>query len=127
MKILIKELTGAALDYAVACCEQRAWELYNQAVEYEHDVLPDRPSEYIGDYEFDPEEFKPSSDWAVGGPIIERLRIESYGRSCGWGANLEGIDRASYGPTILIAAMRCYVSSVFFDSDDVEIPEQYCS
>jgi hypothetical protein len=62
--------------------------------------------------------FTPSTDWAQGGPIIEREKI---GLHCGdgtWGVDV-GIWEASHsrclhikrGPTPLIAAMRCYVAS----------------
>lgn len=72
----------------------------------------------------------PSSDWAQGGPIIERERIsvgyERYGSTGGgqWDAVME-YKKAylmEYGPTPLIAAMRCFVRSRLGGS--VEIPEK---
>lgn len=63
-----------------------------------------------------------SSDWAVGGPIIERERIMIYPDGDEWDAyhrpvwGYDGpesdvcIDAA---PTPLIAAMRCYIASKF--------------
>ena len=57
-----------------------------------------------------------SSDWAFGGPIIQREMIAIYGD---WNATLgEGTYE---GPTPLIAAMRCYVASVL--GDEVEVPD----
>jgi len=59
-----------------------------------------------------------STDWSFGGPIIEREKIRL---NCGdgtWGV-AEGVWEAahprniyvSFGPTPLVAAMRCYVAS----------------
>jgi hypothetical protein len=74
-----------------------------------------------------------STDWAQGGPIIERegitLRAPSsegiqYRAKDGsplWRASTpDGVS--GNGPTPLIAAMRCYVSSKL--GDEVEIPEE---
>ena len=67
------------------------------------------------------EMFDPSSAWECGGPIIERERI---GLWCdggdGWAAE-DYIHAPIYGPTPLIAAMRCYVASKL--GEEVEIPE----
>ena len=96
------ELTGRALDWAVEECEQ-----------FVEDV------------------FEPSENWADGGPIIER---ESISLACRpkdarglWCAVLGpnrflSPDFEGYGPTPLIAAMRCYVASKL--GDEVEIPEE---
>jgi len=70
-----------------------------------------------------------STDWSFGGPIIEREKIRL---NCGdgtWGV-AEGVWEAahprniyvSFGPTPLIAAMRCYVASKL--GDEVDIPEE---
>jgi hypothetical protein len=68
--------------------------------------------------------YSPSTDWAQGGPIIERERIATVYRAGEYwlsytfdGAEFEGI-----GPTPLIAAMRCFVSSKL--GGEVEIPEE---
>ena len=63
-----------------------------------------------------------STDWAHGGPIIERERIDVlYEHDLRWIAvPQKGIE--SYGPTPLIAAMRCYVASKL--GDTVDIPEE---
>lgn len=93
------ELTGRALDWAVARC--------------------------LDVYCFS-DTFRPSTDWAQGGPIIERERItvdycnsdtsESIWSACsvGW--------TYYFGPTPLIAAMRCYVVSKL--GDNVDIPKE---
>jgi hypothetical protein len=102
------ELQGPALDWAVSEIEG------NGGVWYESDkevVL-----------------FIPSTSWEHGGPIIERERIgvEPWGTDKTWLAqtyNEAGrILQRQYGPTPLIAAMRCYVASKL--GDEVEIPEE---
>lgn len=67
--------------------------------------------------------FAPSTNWALAGPIIEQEFIEIHTYS----ANDDGIItwRANDymdGPTLLIAAMRCYVASKL--GDEVGMPEE---
>ena len=71
-----------------------------------------------------------STDWAVGGPIIERHRIEICHLDNGeWRAQLKnqgwGFHCRHYGETPLIAAMRCYVASQL--GDQVDVPEALCN
>lgn len=95
------ELTGLALDWAVAKCENVV---------------------YHG-----PAWTKFSVDWAQGGPIIEREEIflAKSLRGC-WNAVAYDAQHTATafedGPTPLIAAMRCYVASKL--GDDVDIPEE---
>ncbi len=90
------ELTGAALDWAVAKCE---------------DV-----------YCFDGS-YTPSTDWAQGGPIIEREKLAICIGWKQWLAFSDDTENAGVqGPTPLIAAMRCYVASKL--GDDINIPEE---
>ena len=65
-----------------------------------------------------------STDWAQGGPIIEREGIRMHRSSTGdwWAAAESALYRPSSGPTPLIAAMRCYVASQL--GDEVEVPEE---
>ncbi len=65
-----------------------------------------------------------STDWAWGGPIIERERIELANVSADWRAMVDndGGWVRCYGPTPLIAAMRCFVASRL--GDEIEIPEE---
>jgi hypothetical protein len=104
------ELKGPALDWAVSEAE---------GVSYA-DYMEDGPIN----------QRRWSTDWAQGGPIIEREKIE-VGRDTGeWIACLEvnvsddgnWVDMGQYGPTPLIAAMRCFVASKL--GDEVEIPEE---
>lgn len=70
----------------------------------------------------------PSTNWAVGGPIIERERlcidIDSAGVWMAWSKqNYEDEPRFMVcGPTPLIAAMRCLVASKL--GDNIDIPEE---
>ncbi|NBS69792.1 DUF2591 domain-containing protein [bacterium] len=118
------ELQGAALDWAVALIEF-------PEPDYEDD---DRLVYVHGDDEF---HFTPSTDWAQGGPIIEREGIcsgkyfngpnqpfwiarLSYCIRCPDGNGLSFCYRK--GPTPLIAAMRCYVASKL--GEEINIPEE---
>lgn len=66
--------------------------------------------------------FQPTTDWSQGGQIIERERIETRhdGRKswCAWHRDYGAI----HGPTLLIAAMRCFIASKL--GDTVEVPEE---
>ena len=103
------ELQGAGLDWAVAKCEG-----YN---DYRFDGKYGRIS--TGQH------FCPSTDWAQGGPIIEREKItirfwnnEPFVTAYAFDTGSEWI----HGPTLLVAAMRCYVASKL--GGEVEIPEE---
>jgi len=123
MKIKTSELQGAALDWAVAKCEGA----YNPSVDT--DIDGTIRINYGGMY---PEW---STDWAQGGPIIEREGLtvsrtdqKSYEGQLPWVAyRIEHLFEDEYeheyqhGPTPLVAAMRCYVASRL--GDEVEIPE----
>ena len=102
------ELQGAALDWAVAKIEF-------PDPDYED---ADRFVYIHGDDEF---HFTPSTDWAQGGPIIERERICLIDQGGDYWQGLWGWKEA-FGPTFLIAAMRCYVAGKL--GDEVDIPEE---
>jgi hypothetical protein len=97
------ELIGDALDWAVT----RA----NFEVNYETVWRDCR------------EECNFSTEWAHGGPIIEREGIELLCESLGfrWVA-MPQKGPEWRGPTPLVAAMRCYVAACL--GDEVEIPEE---
>ena len=94
------DLTDTALDWAVARCEGVI----------KGDAL-DTGFILEGAY-------TPSTDWAQGGPIIER---EGISLMDGWSAYTENLRNLHQGPTPLIAAMRCYVASQL--GDDIDIPD----
>lgn len=62
-----------------------------------------------------------STLWAQGGPIIERERITISDALDQWVAGLKG-TLSWFGPTPLIAAMRCYVASKL--GGEVEVPDE---
>lgn len=67
----------------------------------------------------------PSTNWILGGPIIERERIQLRPeRGMAWRAlrGLLGPDMS--GPTPLIATMRCFIAAKL--GDEVDVPENLC-
>jgi hypothetical protein len=114
------ELTGAALDWAVAKCE--GIELENGC--YNRLLVDGRMSK--GQSMLVP--FTPSTHWEQGGAIIEREWINIVKNESGkyWQAASEkwmlNDGHPCIGETPLIAAMRCYVESEL--GDDVEVPEE---
>jgi hypothetical protein len=117
------ELTGAALDWAVLEALKPNLKdpklagigtfgpLFGKGYKY--------PS--LSSWKFDP-----STNWAQGGPIIERERIDIRYTGQTWDAarQLNEYDEPDewFGSTPLIAAMRCYVASRL--GDEVDIPEE---
>jgi hypothetical protein len=110
MKIKTSELTGNPLNWAVAV----AGFLPGAARSL---VLP---------------ELRPyCTEWLHGGPIIEREKISIADTTMrgdmnfAWVAKThvgEGLCVSMYGPTPLIAAMRCYVASKL--GDEVDVPRE---
>jgi len=113
MKVKTSELTGAALDWAVAKCELMAGQDYTLAIDIDFDGT--KRVNYGGMY---PEW---SCDWQEAGPIIERegICLYLYG-SAEWNAHVG--SKESIGPTPLIAALRCYAASKL--GDEVKIPNE---
>ena len=68
--------------------------------------------------------YSPSTNWAQGGPIIERegICLDYWNDDDDlWKADMSG-DNEQFGDTPLIAAMRCYVASKL--GDEVEVPDE---
>lgn len=116
MKTPTSELTGAALDWAVAKCERAGVT----------GIDSDGNIRIAGN-----SKFNPSIDWALGGLIMERERIGvtpmtvTVGDDRGtryWFANHEDTPDFQDGPTVLIAAMRCFVASKL--GNTVNIPDE---
>jgi hypothetical protein len=118
MKIKTSELTGQALDWAVAKCEGYTHLRRNPhrfSSEQELIMAPPRASYgpvLLADLAF-------STNWAQGGPIIERERVSigPYGDEF-WAQSSAIID-TYYGTTPLIAAMRAFVASRLGDTPEV--------
>jgi hypothetical protein len=99
------ELSGIALDYAVAVAE----------CDFRSPCDADRYNEHYFDNHY-------SWDWSLAGPIIERERIELRGDGDeGWIA-CDNLNPEQTGTTPLEAAMRCYVTSKL--GEEVGIPEE---
>lgn len=114
------ELIGAALNWAVAKCEGKN---SIAACYYGDDDIP------LWLDEAPNPTWEPSTNWAQGGPIIERegINLDNYGKNPRWSAWTPAPDRESgeaqaYGPTPLIAAMRCFIASRL--GDEVDVPEE---
>jgi hypothetical protein len=117
------ELTGAALDWAVAKCEQTAGRNIREG--YGGSLLVVDANDFGAPAAY-------SADWVQGGPIIERelLMLEPvFWTTEGWhwvayvlGPNNLDENFEQRGSTPLIAAMRCYVASKL--GDEVYVPEE---
>jgi hypothetical protein len=159
MKIKASDLSGIALDYAVAKCEgydvvvltkeeQRARWMEGYDVDdddYDRYIAPTaRPVLTLLDSDgykrrpFHTEapvlagkgmpQFEYSVSWAQGGIIIERERINLvwWGTQCDASYNIgKTASRRISGPTVLVAAMRCYVTAKL--GEEVEIPVELCT
>ena len=110
----IAELSGALLDYWVARAQGwKKWDAYPDCWLTGDEKCPSF------------QHFHPSTDWAQGGPIIERecIHLEkfpggdeypewlAFGQPDGWGEPAQDSPQRQDGPTALIAAMRAYVAS----------------
>lgn len=120
-------LIGPALDWAVA----KALGIRTYIGRYEHTLTgPCILDADLVDMQTDGEqELKHSRSWAQGGPIIERIKglefkhwLESPPESrCEAHIHNYDGDWVEFGPTPLIAMMRCYVASKL--GDTVQIPK----
>lgn len=130
------ELTGAALDWAVAMAEgdkvfrprlgrPTNWsrEAYDRGEDDRWVVRVQSPTEA----RFVDWVYNPSVSWWQGGPIIERFGVGVYQYRGAWAAHCPlpngGLHACMENqPTPLIAAMRCYVASKL--GEEVDIPKE---
>ena len=133
MKVKTSELIGPALDWAVAKCEGINFEESNFAENGWNAIDVFLAARVGGHHRY-------STEWAEGGPIVEREGIPLFVNRIvgttesgaevderdGWTAYRTGCywqtQAAYFGPTPLIAAMRCYVASKL--GDEVDVPEE---
>lgn len=128
MQHKVSELSGALLDAAVAKAEGHGFRLAPDGASDSLTCWLTSEASYVRELYPPSGAFDPSTEWAHGGPIIERERISVFtnGSPPEWSAlmpaRFEGdMDSATgEGPTPLIAAMRAYVASKF--GDTVELP-----
>jgi len=126
------ELTGAALDWAVAKCEGATDEWRDDGPFWWDGV----PCIRSGGHDVN---YRPSSEWWLGGPIIDREDIAMSSTPDGlWAAYVPKGTRLvqhagqavevfnwtykQQGYSPLIAAMRCYVASKL--GDDIDLPKE---
>ena len=120
------ELTGAALDWAVAKAGNITV-IEDFSLKYYPLLIIPGEEELVSDTY---RGFAPSSIWAQGGPIIEREKIflvqpyrsRAFCKAYKMEPDTELPCWLNDGPTPLIAAMRCYVANKL--GDEVEIPEE---
>ncbi len=131
----VSEASGHVLDWMVA-------KALGLGYRYDDKYGPMcfRSSEVQGSVEWDSAPLPYSTDWAHGGPIIEREGLwvresaiaspaiahlvtpdkkwfayaKTYPTGC--------VNHCLYGETFLVAAMRCFVASKL--GDEVEVPEE---
>ena len=112
MRVKVSEASGVVLDYLVAKCEDL------------HTGIDGFWTTAVLEQEENP--FRYSTDWALGGPIIESIDIARFNTYPDWEATMNETDNNPFatavGPTPLIAAMRCYVVSKL--GEEVEIPDE---
>lgn len=118
MKVKTSELIDAALDGVVAKCEALRGVEFGKGFYGEKLLLDETGFGHRLSY---------STNWAQGGPIIEREEIGSFHYIHGfhgptWSASIGSGGFQQDGPTPLIAAMRCYVASKL--GDTVDVPEE---
>ena len=111
MKVKTSQLIGPALDWAVAKCESETLSQSGFAFQIKVYGCLQRP--HLGNW-------KPSSLWSQGGPILERESIDvvkvgtrQWRADCG---------SACHGPTPLVAAMRAYVVKKW--GHEVDVPDE---
>ena len=129
MRYRVCKLEGGLLDAAVAKAEGWHRQVWESAADFEWRGAPESPECMLGPIEAGPE-YSPSTDWAHGGPLVERERIYAIPRPCGgWVAcRLEGhppdsaedLSTHCSGATLLVAAMRAHVQNKL--GDEVDLP-----
>lgn len=129
MKVKTADLIGPALDWAVGTALNLPVEvcrIFQYGKPYGKHFIS------IGETDKDGDEvdFEPSEEWTQGGPIIEREWLDTTSWPNESDENLRweciqynGINRCrTFGPTPLIAAMRCFVASRL--GDEVDVPDE---
>jgi hypothetical protein len=115
MKVNTNELIDLALDWAVSQCKSQSFTYGDSEYEIDGRVFQRGGCSIERRY---------SSDWAHAGPIIEREMIDVCAYRSAWRAAryVGTVPTYGYGPTPLVAAMRCYVASKL--GDTVDVPEE---
>lgn len=112
MKVKVSEASGPVLDWMVAKCEGAS-----------NDTL----ESYIDGFK-EADEGNYSTNWALGGPIIEweglelSVHVIHNGVITSWASEKDWNLHSATGPTPLVAAMRCFVCSKL--GEEVEVPDE---
>lgn len=136
-KVLTANLTEAALDWAVAVSRRLPVKRdpmdFKSGSEAGYWIWDDGPGTGTGPVGFRGligREYSPRKNWEQGGPIIE-LEIDNYQKRDGYfycNRNSRVINfelrRAVWatGPTLLIAAARCYVTGLM--GAEIDVPDE---
>lgn len=120
MKIKTSELSGAALDWAVAQIAGRKLDTHQGKIGYYVDNWDANvTSKFV--------QWSPSTDWSQCGPLIERFRIdiiterESMVAAYANDTEYQPLTSDMYGESVLIAACRAIVAAKL--GYDVDVPE----
>ena len=118
MKIKTSELAGIPLDWAVAHAQDAGSALVLTFSRGHALILSDHTEDFdVGEH------YQPRFNWAQGGPIIEREKIEVFIEDERWKAySSRSLPQNFDGDTPLIAAMRCYVASML--GAEVDVPDE---
>lgn len=133
------ELTGRALEWAIATCEgwvNLRWHNWAPLMDNEAELVMDRND---GKAKFSLEDMH-LLGWNQAGPIIEREGITTEpgytdGKLMWWAAYphasfcydengefIPGSDLSTEGPTLIVAAMRCYCHTKL--GEEVDVPKE---
>lgn len=108
----VETLEGALLDAAVSKAEGYAPEMRDEGELVCYCLRPDPPG-LVSLFPSEARPYAPSTNWSIGGPILERegfeLRPDFGGNAPDWTAMGNGIY--AVGQTPLVAIMRAYVTS----------------
>lgn len=136
MKIKTSELSGAALDWAISKVDERdIYDLDWRIVDGEmlgFGTIGSSP-EFVcfrlsgrTDMFSEAPVYSPSTDWAQGGPLIEKMKVDLGSCISGnWSAESMDVIRtipSSIGPTPLVAACRSIVLAKL--GEEVEVPDE---
>jgi hypothetical protein len=128
VKVKTSELADAGLAWAIAIIE--GWEPFVQYFNVMKDGKVVGKSYYMTCHK---RQVTVPINWSEAGPIIERERLSLFPHTDATGtwccvkyaANSTNVLARAFGPTPLIAAMRCFVASKL--GDEVDVPEELFS
>jgi len=127
MRVNVSTLTGEALDWAVATCEDRNIMRdpmgFKSGSESGYWIWEEKTNNHIDTAQLIGRNYSPSKNWLQGGEIIERENVSLASPSPvsdHWTAMTNMSTHKQHGDTALIAAMRCYVETKM--GGEIDIP-----